>query len=308
LVFAASNGGTIYVYNLASGALRPLTNGFDPAISPDGSQVVFTRDGGEKGIYLINIDGSNEHRIFDEGDTLRSPKWSPDGNWIVFSRDTGHWNCYQQGPQCVTRDTLLGRLPPAIAKNPAAVAKFLAQFDVVENPNWGIARVDSTGQQFRDIAAMDTARTPDWGDGGIVYQSTAGIQQTADKPDAENKAVVAGHNLQDPAWQPGGGRILYQSKRGDHWEIFSANPDGSGQVALTHPVTTLVDQLPSNGSPAWSPDGQQIVYLSNRGENNSAGAWRLWVMNADGSNQHPLPVNVLMEYSFNEEQMVSWGR
>ncbi|MCB0089176.1 MAG: PD40 domain-containing protein, partial [Caldilineaceae bacterium] len=30
-----------------------MTHGFDPAISPDGSTVAFTRDGGENGIYLI---------------------------------------------------------------------------------------------------------------------------------------------------------------------------------------------------------------------------------------------------------------
>src|SRR5690606_102177 len=39
LVFQSSNGGTIYVYQLESGELYPLTGGMDPAISPDGRTV-----------------------------------------------------------------------------------------------------------------------------------------------------------------------------------------------------------------------------------------------------------------------------
>ena len=38
-----------------------------------------------------------------------------------------------------------------------------------------------------------------------------------------------------------------------------------------------------------------------------AGAWRLWVMDADGSNQRMLPIDVEMNYTFGAEQMVSWG-
>lgn len=307
LVFSTGNGGQIYIHDLASGALRLLTSGDDPALSPDGSKVAFSRGGSETGIYVINSDGSGESKLFGERDGLRSPKWSPDGNWIVFSRGAGDWDCYQLGPQCATRTELLRRMPPAIVNDPKAVAKFLAQFEKIENPNWSISRIAADGSSYRDIAAMDSARTPDWSIAGIVYQSTAGLQKTADAPDAVNVAVISGHNLQDPAWQPGGGRIAYQSKQGDHWEIFVANPDGSGAVALTRPATVLVKQLPSNAAPAWSPDGQQIVFLSNRDATNAAGAWRIWVMNADGSNQRALPIDIGLEYSATGEQMLSWG-
>ncbi len=30
-------------------------------------------------------------------------------------------------------------------------------------------------------------------------------------------------------------------------------------------------------------------------------------MNADGSNQHPLPINVAIDYTYTGEQMISWG-
>jgi Tol biopolymer transport system component/uncharacterized protein YraI len=307
LVFQASQGGAIYVYNLASGELRLLTSGSDPAISPDGAQIAFTRDGADGGLYLINLDGSNERKIYAEGNSLRSPKWSPNGDWLVFSRSLGSWTCYQLGRECVTRQQLVSQLPPSIANDPAAVASFLAGFDAVENPNYGIARVNVNGGEYRDLPALDTARTPDWGANGIVYQSTAGIQKTADQPDAQNQVVLAGHYLQDPDWQPAGDHILYQSRQGSHWEIFRISNDGSNAVALTHPTTTLVKQLPSNGSPAWSSNGQHIVFLSNRTANQEAGAWRIWVMDADGSNQRPLPIDMAIDYTLNGEQMVSWG-
>ena len=85
------------------------------------------------------------------------------------------------------------------------------------------------------------------------------------------------------------------------------NPDGSGIVALTHPETTLVEQLPSNVAGAYSPDGQYIVYLSSRNSEEDEGPWRLWVMNADGSNKRPLPIDATIEYGYGSAQVASWG-
>ncbi len=312
LVIESTWGGAIYVYDLASGSLRLLTGGFDPEISPDGTQVAFTRDGNDGGVYVINLDGSNEHRVFGERDQLRSPKWSPDGKSIVFSRSEGTYGCYNLGPYCKSSTQIFpipAEAPPAKKKALEELrAKILKDFDKDRRSNFMIASVSTDGSNFRDIAALNSARAPDWSAGGITYSSPAGIQKTDDKPGAQNSLVTADNNMMDPDWQPGGGRIIYQIKQGSHWEIFGVNPDGSGLAALTRPVTTLVDHLPSNVSPAWSPDGQQIVYLSNRDANNDVGAWRVWVMNADGSNQHPLVINLPITYNFVAEQMVSWGK
>jgi Tol biopolymer transport system component len=134
---------------------------------------------------------------------------------------------------------------------------------------------------------------------------------TQDQPGAETKLLFFNIRKQyelDPDWQPNGGRIIFQRRENDHWEIYSVAPDGSGLRALTFPAFTLVAKLPSNVAPAWSPDGQHIVYLSNRQANQSAGEWRVWVMNADGSNQRPLDIDLTFIYTYVAEQMLDWGR
>jgi hypothetical protein len=172
-----------------------------------------------------------------------------------------------------------------------------------------LSAVDANGDNFHDIPSLSSAKAPDWGSSGIVYQSAAGLQRT-DDADVATQTVVF-DNLKpfyyDPDWQPGGNQIAFQVKGAAQWEIYVVNADGSGMTALTRPVTTLVDELPSNVAPAYSLDGRHIVFLSNRSANNSAGDWHLWVMNADGSNQHPLPIDLAIEYSYGLEQVVSWG-
>jgi Tol biopolymer transport system component len=296
LVFQDRQGGTIYLYALDSGALTTLTRGFDPSLSPDGSRVVFTRGGGENGIYLINSDGSDEHKIFGERELLRSPKWSPDGQWIVFERGDEFNKCY------IDKET--GACFPS---TPFDTKGLETGKDHVRK----LARIDPNGNSYRDLAVVEEAMAPDWSNGGIVYQSDAGLQITKDAEGDPNRKLyfdIKRQYHQDPDWQPGGDRIVFQQRQGSHYEIFAINQDGGGLTGLTRPATALVDQMPSNVAPAWSPDGSQIVFLSNRTATNEAGPWHLWIMNRDGSNQQQLPINVTLQYDYVTEQMVDWGR
>ncbi len=293
LVFQARSGGQLYIYDLARGTLRELTSGADPALSPDGRTVVFWRaDGGSHSLYLIDSDGGNERRILTRSEALRAPAWSPDGSKIVFSHISGQRKCRDVGYNICMPD----------------VFPYNLMFPLKVADAWGLARVDREGGSYQDIAAVPDAISPDWSDRGILYGGT-GIQLTQDGSAADqNRSLLGEFHYQDPASQPGGGppdggRIVFHSLEKDHWEIFSANADGSNVVALTRPETTLVDVLPHNVAPDWSPDGRHIVFLSNR-----TGRWQLWVMEADGANLRALPVDVPIEYNYQAEQVVSWGQ
>jgi uncharacterized protein YraI len=298
LVMQVSAGGPIYIYELETGVLRQLTGGFDPSISPDGSQVVFTRLGGQQGIYLINVDGSNERNIFSERVGYFGPKFSPDGRWIGFTRTDGIEECFDFS-EAVGRNNCLPGLTP-----------FIRSFPRIKEVRPRIARIDTDGKNYRDIPTLEAARAIDWNSAGIVYSSPAGLQATQDAPEDLNRSVyfdVYQQYYHDPDWQPGGGKIVFHHRRPGHWDIYSVNPDGTGFTALTRPATALVDVMPSSVAPAWSPDGQHIVFLSNRQPDNEAGAWGVWVMDADGGNQRRLPIELPFDYSYVEEQMIDWG-
>jgi dipeptidyl aminopeptidase/acylaminoacyl peptidase len=310
LVFQDRIGGTIYVYNLGTDSLRALSGGIDPAISPDGSQAAFTRDGGVSGLYVINLDGSDERRLYNDRELLRSPKWSPDGSRIVFTRSNGYIDCrILKGQVCMPDDAIFDLLPDEL-QDDMQTHKVIQGLPNQRQYFFTLSRLRLDNGEFRDIAAKGAAGAPDWSYGGIVYQSDNGLQRTDDQPDAESVQVaqdVQMGNYIDPDQQPNGGRIVFQHSRGGHWQIYGINPDGSGLAALTSLATVMVDALPSNVSPAWSPDGQHIVYLSNRNSYESAGPWHLWVMNGDGSEQRRLPIDIEFNYAFGSEQMVSWG-
>src|SRR5207247_2169605 len=76
------------------------------------------------------------------------------------------------------------------------------------------------------------------------------------------------------------GKIVFVSDRdGGNLEIYVMNADGSNQTRLTN--NPAVDR-----EPAWSPDGTQIVFWSNRD-----GDREIYKMNADGSSQTRLTYN-----------------
>src|SRR6266566_1269951 len=84
--------GNLAVMNSDGSGRRPLTGGelgFEPAISPDGRRIAFSRvtDLGVSAIYVMNIDGTNATPIVQGLVFNPGPTWSPDGTRLAFTRN-----------------------------------------------------------------------------------------------------------------------------------------------------------------------------------------------------------------------------
>jgi dipeptidyl aminopeptidase/acylaminoacyl peptidase len=60
-------------------------------------------------------------------------------------------------------------------------------------------------------------------------------------------------------------------------DIWVMNADGTGQINLTD--TSDRDEQ----SPAWSPDGRMIVFMSQAQVPSCCGPWQIWAVNRDGT-------------------------
>ena len=61
-----------------------VTQGQEPAVSPNGRVIAFVRRGD---IYLSNKLGGDERQLTDTPIVERTPSWSPHGNQLVFATD-----------------------------------------------------------------------------------------------------------------------------------------------------------------------------------------------------------------------------
>jgi hypothetical protein len=94
----------------------------------------------------------------------------------------------------------------------------------------------------------------------------------------------AGRVTYDPAWSPDSAHIAFVGQVMGNDEIFVINKDTGQETQLTN---NQGDWYNWDKHPSWSPDGTRIVFWSNR----ETGRKQIWVMNADGSDQHNISNN-----------------
>jgi Tol biopolymer transport system component len=86
----------------------------------------------------------------------------------------------------------------------------------------------------------------------------------------------------DAAFPGANGKIAFSRGMFASFDIYSINPDGTGQTQLT--------SAPYDTTPAWSPDGTKIAFASNR-DHLQEFSLDIYVMNADGSGVTRLTTN-----------------
>lgn len=322
IVFQTVSGGPIYAVNADGSNLRYLTDGMDPAISPDGQWVAFTRWGDTQhgalgSLWLIGIDGSGERVIAGDIHQPKSPVWSPDGTRLVISMMHGgrtqvEYKCTGERPPNGAYDI---RMKREVEEDGDIDFKWC--YYLPPHPRWALRRVDVATGASEDLPGDLFCYAPDWSpaqEWRLVYNGERGLVNL-DIQRGATWALTTDVNDHAPVFSPDGTRIAVSYWQNDHWEIHVLNADGSGRVRLTTmSARDELDQMMSghlpkahnNAAPVWSPDGTHIAFLTDR-----SGQWEIWVMNADGSNQHALlPADIQaqlsIQYNGMDEHAVSW--
>jgi Tol biopolymer transport system component len=318
LVFQTASGGAIYAVNADGSNLRYLTSGMDPALSPDGQWVAFTRwndtqNGALGSLWVINVDGSGERAILGDIHQPKSPVWSPDGKHIALNM--------QQGGRVHEERKCSGQRPPREAYNVDVDRKDSGDiqycYTLPPHPFWGLRTVDVATGAFEDLTNDFFSYSPTWDPahaGHLVYKEERGLMNL-DLNQGTTWPLTNDGDDHSPAFSPDGSKIAVSYWQNDHWEVHVLNADGSGRARLTQTSIRAIleqqvkGQMPkswNNAAPAWSPDGSQIAFLTDR-----TGQWEIWIMNADGSNQHPLlssaaQAQLNLQYHGMEERVLSW--
>jgi Tol biopolymer transport system component len=187
-------------------------------------------------------------------------------------------------------------LPPAPSSTPWAPSWSSDGKWIAASMHGSIWKIDpATGDAVELTAGKTYDSSPDWSRDGkwIVYTADdehSRIQlRMLNAVTGESHALTADDQIYtDPAFSPDGGRLAYVSTRPNgNFNIF-VRPVHEGhwsgeESALTsdhrYPRTRLyVGAFDSNTQPAWTPDGKEILFVSNR--ENPLGSGDIWRMPA----------------------------
>jgi Tol biopolymer transport system component len=223
---------------------------------------VSTRDG-EPGIFAVNADGSGLTRLTsDRGDG--QPAWSPDGSRIAFlamrQADERALEGLSMHRMIYLMDADGGNLR-RLTDLPAAVLRW--------SPDGTLIGIQSSAEDETNRNAT-----------GIV--SNAIYVMDADGRRQRRLTELTYRNTL-ASWSPDGRHIAYASDRDNNWEIYVADVDRGREQRLTtrpgpdrSPVWSNIHTLEldtrktrrlthtaGNEVPrAWSPDGRQILFVS----------------------------------------------
>ncbi|MEY2413746.1 MAG: eukaryotic-like serine/threonine-protein kinase [Acidobacteriaceae bacterium] len=251
-VFGQFQDGDIWVLDIGSGKdVKLVDNAFNPAYSPDGSRLAVDASwAGPRRIWVLDKEGHNPQQVTtDTSEEVAhiAPAWSPDGKEIVFQNlartkfDIRVVNLESKKMSWITND-FFSNVRPAWS----ASGKFI-YFSSYRSGGINIWR-----------APIKQDGTPD----GPLQQVTTG----------------AGQDI-EVSTSPDSKRLAYATLRqnADIWRLPVSQqtglPNGEPESVIS---TTRED---SRG--AWSPDGQTIVFNSDR-----AGEMNVWLFSlADSTNR-----------------------
>ncbi|WP_138994976.1 S9 family peptidase [Larkinella sp. C7] len=266
---------------------KALTHGSEsarqPDWSPDGKSIAFVRTvKGKSQIFVMPLDGGEAWQLTKLSYGASSPQWSPDGKRILFTANASLSD--------MLKDSLLnrGKTVPAwsLEKPGFATNEFIKPDKTVKaNPDGSLAEIRAyLNKDVEDKKAKVINRLNFQGESTTEPElSFTHLYAVEVKENATPKPLTHGfYSFQAPVWMPDGQGILavtdrdtlrHPDREQDAALIWLA-ADGSGKR-----ISLLSEAGKTYFSPSVSPDGRQLVLLTNSAQGVNAGQLAMAALN-----------------------------
>jgi dipeptidyl aminopeptidase/acylaminoacyl peptidase len=236
-----------------------------PAISPDGNWVAYTirevdfeKQSSETRVWMVPATGGDPLPMTAKGYSAANPQFSPDGKYLTFtaSRNKGDrtqvWKLDRRGGEA-QQLTNIDQGVSGYAWSPDGSRLMLMIRDKDENASDDPRPYVIDRLQFkRDyVGYLDRRRTH-------IYTFTPGDTSVV-------QLTFGDYDQSGAVWSPDGKSIAFVSNRTEepdgnsNTDIWIVSADKNEKDGGLIQVTTNTG---SDTSPAWSPDGKQITYIT----------------------------------------------
>lgn len=277
----------------------------DPRISPDGKQIVYTRewmdkmnDKRESAIWIMNADGS-KNRFLVKGS---SPRWSPDGTRLAYlaegePKGTQVFVRWMDAEGAITQVTRVEETPSNIAWSPDGQSiAFLMLVPQKERWNIGMPRPPEGAKWTREprvierlVYRRDRIGFLEEGYRHVfVVPATGGTPRQLTSGDYDHGGgwgFGAGTGVE---WTPDGREILFSGLREEDAEYQWRESEIYAVDVRDGTIRQLTRRKGPDGSPAVSPDGRSVAYTGYDWTEDTYIDSKLYVMGIDGSNPRAL--------------------
>jgi dipeptidyl aminopeptidase/acylaminoacyl peptidase len=264
----------------------------DPQISPDGSQIIFTRrwvdkvnDRWESSVWIMNADGSRQRKLVDGS----SPRWSPDGTRIAYlaegePRGTQVFVRWMDAEGAVTQITRVEKSPSGIVWAPDGKSIAFSML-LPKEERWTI-KLPSRPEGAKWTADPKIVTRLDYrqdreGFTDDGYRHLFVVPATGGTP---RQLTDGDWDHSQPRWTPDGARLLFSGLRIEEAEYAWRESEIYAVTVATGEIRQLTSRKGPDNNPVVSPDGRLVVYTGYDWTDDTYIANRLYVMNADGSN------------------------